>query len=83
MGGRGPRRDEPPRVQRGVGEGAVLVGSRAPRALNRSHDHVHVAVSLVREDGTKASIWRDRVRMSELCAESERRLGNFTLMQIR
>ncbi len=39
------------------------------------HDHVHVAVSLVREDGTKASIWRDRVRMSELCAESERRLG--------
>jgi hypothetical protein len=39
------------------------------------HDHVHVAVSLVREDGTKASIWRDRVRMSELCAETERRLG--------
>ena len=38
------------------------------------HDHVHVAVSLVREDGTKASIWRDRVRMSELCAETERRL---------
>ena len=36
---------------------------------------MHVAVSLVREDGTKASIWRDRVRMSELCAESERRLG--------
>jgi hypothetical protein len=34
-----------------------------------------VAVSLVREDGTKASIWRDRVRMSELCAETERRLG--------
>jgi len=39
------------------------------------HDHVHVAVSLVREDGTKASIWRDRVRTSELCAETERRLG--------
>jgi hypothetical protein len=39
------------------------------------HDHVHVAVSLVREDGMKASIWRDRVRMSELCAESEARLG--------
>ena len=36
---------------------------------------MHVAVSLVREDGTKASIWRDRVRMSELCAETERRLG--------
>jgi hypothetical protein len=39
------------------------------------HDHVHVAVSLVREDGTKASIWRDRVRMSELCAGAERHLG--------
>ena len=39
------------------------------------HDHVHIAVSLVREDGTKASIWRDRVRLSELCAELERRLG--------
>jgi hypothetical protein len=39
------------------------------------NDHVHVAVSLVREDGTKASIWRDRVRLSELCADFERRLG--------
>ncbi len=39
------------------------------------HDHVHVAVSLVQEDGIKASIWRDRVRTSELCAETERRLG--------
>ena len=39
------------------------------------NDHVHIAVSLVREDGTKASIWRDRVRLSELCADTERRLG--------
>jgi len=39
------------------------------------HDHVHVAVSLVRDDGTKASIWPDRVRMSELCADAEHRLG--------
>ena len=39
------------------------------------NDHVHIAVSLVREDGTKASIWRDRVRLSELCADLERRLG--------
>jgi hypothetical protein len=39
------------------------------------NDHVHIAVSLVREDGTKASIWRDRVRLSELCGELERRLG--------
>ena len=39
------------------------------------NDHAHIAVSLVREDGTKASIWRDRVRLSELCADLERRLG--------
>ncbi len=39
------------------------------------HDHVHVAVSLVRDDGTKASTWMERVRMSELCADSETRLG--------
>jgi len=39
------------------------------------HDHVHVAVSLVRDDGTKASTWMERVRMSELCADSEARLG--------
>ncbi len=39
------------------------------------HDHVHVAVSLVRDDGTKASVWRDRVRMSEVCADAEVRLG--------
>lgn len=38
------------------------------------NDHVHVAVSLVREDGTKASIWQDRVILSRLCAEVEARL---------
>lgn len=39
------------------------------------NDHLHVAVSLVREDGTKASIWRDRVTVSKVCGEMERRFG--------
>jgi hypothetical protein len=39
------------------------------------NDHVHVAVSLVREDGTKATTWLDWVRLSELCGDFERRLG--------
>jgi hypothetical protein len=39
------------------------------------NDHIHIAVSLVREDGTKASIWQDRVILSRLCAEVEHRLG--------
>lgn len=39
------------------------------------NDHLHVAVSLVREDGTKASIWRDRVTVSKVCGDMERRYG--------
>jgi hypothetical protein len=39
------------------------------------NDHVHVAVSLVREDGTRASIWRDRVKLSTVCAQLEERYG--------
>lgn len=50
----------------------VAVGHGRSSAGN---DHVHVAVSLVREDGTKASVWRDRVVMSRVCANAERRLG--------
>src|SRR5262249_43885994 len=38
-------------------------------------DHIHLVVDLVREDGTKASIWRDRVTMSQLCARFEREHG--------
>jgi hypothetical protein len=34
-----------------------------------------VVVSLVREDGTIASIWGDRVVLSEACADFERHHG--------
>ncbi|GAA2148745.1 relaxase/mobilization nuclease domain-containing protein [Actinomadura napierensis] len=39
------------------------------------NEHVHLAVNLVREDGTFASIFRDRVRMSTIAADLERRFG--------
>jgi hypothetical protein len=39
------------------------------------NDHVQVAVSLVREDGTRASIWRDRVKLSAVYAQLEERYG--------
>jgi hypothetical protein len=38
-------------------------------------DHIHIVVNLVREDGTKASIWRDRWTMSRLAAQFEREYG--------
>jgi len=43
------------------------------------NDHVHVAVSLVREDGTKPSVYRDYVKMSAFAAEVERRYGLVTV----
>ncbi|MGW1994499.1 relaxase/mobilization nuclease domain-containing protein [Embleya sp. NPDC001921] len=39
----------------------------------KGNDHIHVAVCLVREDGTRASPWQDRVKASAVCAELERR----------
>lgn len=36
-------------------------------------EHIHLAVNLVREDGTFASTWRDRKTMSRVCADLERR----------
>ncbi len=39
------------------------------------NDHVHIAVSLVREDGTKAGVWNDRPRAQALAGELERRYG--------
>jgi hypothetical protein len=39
------------------------------------NDHIHVAVCLVREDGTKASTWHDYRKASRACAEIEDRLG--------
>lgn len=39
------------------------------------NDHVHVVVSLVREDGTKASVHRDFERTQTVSAELEREFG--------
>lgn len=39
------------------------------------NDHVHVVVSLVREDGTKADTWRDYARASTAAQELEVRHG--------
>jgi len=39
------------------------------------NDHIHIVVNLVREDGTKASPWRDRPRAQALAGELERKHG--------
>src|ERR1700691_4410119 len=39
------------------------------------NDHIHVAVNLVREDGTKASPWNDYKKASAVCADLEERFG--------
>jgi hypothetical protein len=50
----------------------VAVRLRGP---GPGRDYVHVVVSLVREDGTIAPTWRDRVVLSEACADFERHHG--------
>jgi hypothetical protein len=52
-----------PRVARG--HGLKRTGS----------EHMHIAVSLVSEDGSIASNWRDRVTMSKACGNFERDYG--------
>jgi hypothetical protein len=39
------------------------------------NDHIHVAVSLVREDGTKASTWNDYRKAGAVCQDLEERFG--------
>ena len=39
------------------------------------HDHVHVVASMVREDGTKWSAWRDFPKAQQVCRELEQRHG--------
>ena len=43
------------------------------------NDHIHLAVNLVRADGTKASIWNDRRTMSKFAARMEREFGLFVV----
>lgn len=39
------------------------------------NDHIHIAVNLVREDGTKASTWNDYRKSGVVCADLEARFG--------
>jgi len=39
------------------------------------NDHVHIAVSLVREDGTKANVWNDRRTAQRVAGELEVKYG--------
>jgi hypothetical protein len=39
------------------------------------NDHIHIAVNLVREDGTKASTWNDYRKVGRACSELEDRFG--------
>lgn len=41
----------------------------------KGNDHIHLAVSLVREDGTKASVHNDHKRAQRVCGELERKYG--------
>jgi hypothetical protein len=50
----------------------VAIGHGPSEAGN---DHMHIAVSLVREDGRAASTWQDRVKVGKACADYERRFG--------
>ena len=60
---------------------ALTEGRCAPRVAighglsTAGNEHIHVAVSLVSEEGTKASIWQDRVALSSACGEFERAYG--------
>ena len=39
------------------------------------NDHIHLAVSLVREDGTKADAWNDQPRAQKIAGRLERKYG--------
>ena len=39
------------------------------------NDHIHIAVNLVREDGTKASTWNDYRKAGQACTDLEERFG--------
>lgn len=41
----------------------------------RGNDHIHLAVSLVREDGTKANVWMDQPRAQRVAGELELAYG--------
>jgi hypothetical protein len=51
-----------------------LGGDRA-RDERQGNQHIHIAASLVRIDGSKVDIWRDRKTLSRVCAELEHAYG--------
>ena len=65
------------------GMGLTEAGGHAPArwvaihhgAGRGGHDHLHIAASMVREDGTKWSPYRDFVRAQQVCRELEQRHG--------
>jgi hypothetical protein len=42
---------------------------------SEGNDHIHIAVNLVREDGTKASTWNDYRKAGAVCTDLEERFG--------
>jgi len=44
-------------------------------ASAEGNDHIHIAVSLVREDGTKGSVHNDRINVGRACSHYERTYG--------
>lgn len=44
-------------------------------ASAQGNDHIHIAVSLVREDGTKANIHNDQPNVGRACSHYEKRYG--------
>lgn len=46
---------------------------------DKGNDHLHLAVNLVREDGTVARLGRDYATISKLCADMEARYGLYVV----
>ena len=44
-------------------------------AVRHAEDHVHLVVTLARQDGTRPRLWRDYHRVREACRAAEQRLG--------
>ncbi len=51
------------------------MGRRPPRVSAKGNDHIHIAASAVREDGTKVNLYRDWKRASVAAARIEREHG--------
>lgn len=57
-----------------IGELGFAAGCRWV-AVRHAEDHIHLAVSLVRDDGRVARTWNDQRVLSRVCAAAERRHG--------